>query len=213
MKNYVAEFHKYSSRAIKSNIPITAIGINSLLCQDIWYDLDLNFTKFHSYHFSKGFFYDLTKIRSNTDWSRVYVLDGIKHLHKTSGSTLPLVKDRTLYYLLYSPNVSPKDFIDAVRVNPWLNDIAIHATLLENKPGLVQYVAANTTYSKLLNTIIDTVPSTFTPRGAWGLDFMFLLKSNGRTEDINLKLEEDIELITLDEYLESFKGGIPLWTY
>lgn len=212
MKNYSAEFQKFSSREIKSDVPITSLGINSALCQDVWYDLDLKFMRYNAYHFSKAFFYDLYNIRSNTDWSRIFVLDGVKHLHKVSGSSLPLVKDRTLHYLLYSPDVSTSNFIEAIKVNPWLNDLAKSSDLLDDKPFAVQRYASGNHYQQLMRDIINEVPKEFTPRGAWGLDFMFLLKANNNPVS-SFTIGDGIDVVSLKEYQESFEGGVTVWTY
>lgn len=204
MKNYVMEFKKFSARDIKANFPITAIRMNKSLCQDILFDLNSKFTEIDSFKFSSAFFYDFNMISVGVSWDKIFVIDGVEFLHRHSRSSKPLVKDRALYAFLYLPDNDNSAFAEAIVTNPWLNDLCSHPLrLLSERVSAVKTTIAQVSSTLVYNAVIQDLGTGFTPRGIWGLDYMFMWKSHHLEPE--LKITETLSLMTLTEYVNSFK--------
>lgn len=199
------EFKKFSARNIKADFPITAIRMHKVLCQDILFDLNSKFTEIDSFKFSSAFFYDFNMISVGVNWDKVFVIDGVEFLHRYSGSTKPLVRDRALYAFLYLPDSNASTFAEAMITNPWLNNLCNRPLrLLSERVSAVKSTISRVSSSIVYNSIVQAKSlQGFTPRGVWGLDYMFMWKSHHLEPE--LKITETVSLITLADYVKSFK--------
>lgn len=204
MEKYVMEFKKFSARDIKAEFPITAIRMNKSLCQDILFDLNSKFTEIDSFKFSSAFFYDFNKISIGVSWDKVFVIDGVDFLHKYSKSSKPLIKDRSLYAFLYLPDNDSSAFAEAIVTNPWLNDLCNQPLrLLSERALAVKATVARVSSTLVYTSVIDSLSPGFTPRGIWGLDYMFMWKSHHLEPE--MKITDTLSLVTLTDYVNSFK--------
>lgn len=197
------EFKKFSARSFVSEYPIIAIKSHRTLCQDILFDLTTNFVEKDTLKFSSAYFYDYRQVRAKTDWNTIYVIDGVSYLHQKSGTDKPLVKDRPLYYFLYVANDDVSAFAEALVTNPWLNDLCDRPTqFMSERVAIIRSIIRNVNSRDISGQIIDLLSPSFTPRGIWGLDYMFLWKTPNLPPE--LQLNESITLIPLSEYIDSF---------
>lgn len=197
------EFKKFSARDIKSTFPITAIRMHKPLCQDVLFDLSSRFTEVESFKFSSAFFYDFYQIRERVAWENIYVLDGVEYLHRQTGTNKPLVRDRALYSFLYLVEDSSSAFAEALATNPWLNDLCNRPLrLLSERVLVVKSAVAQIASSCIYKAVLDDLDSGFTPRGVWGMDYMFMWKSFHIQP--NLQINGSLHLVTLTDYVNSF---------
>ena len=197
------EFKKFSAREIKSTYPIMAIKMQEVLCQDLLFDLNVNYCEADSFKFSTAFFYDFYKIRDRVSWDNVYVLDGVEFLHRSVNSNKPLVRDRALYKFLYKKQDTASAFVEAIVTNPWLNDLCIRPMrIMSDRVTVINSVVAQFAFNNIQKAIIQDLDSGFTPRGVWGLDYMFMWKTHHDEPVVHVNGE--ISLIRLDEYIKYF---------
>ncbi|MFF2798084.1 hypothetical protein [Lysinibacillus xylanilyticus] len=203
MHNYAMEWRKFSARKIESTYPITAIKMNKILCQDILFNLGSSFTEIESLKFSTAYFYDFHRIRKRVAWENIYVLDGVEFLHRQSGSNKPLIRDRALYSFLYLSEDSTYTFAEAIVTNPWLSDLCnMPLRLMSERVSVIKNMVSQVAFSKIYKAVEEDLDSGFTPRGVWGLDYMFMWKSFH--VEPALEINEDLKLIPLLDYVKSF---------
>lgn len=203
MQNYAMEFKKFSAREIKSSYPITAISMHRTLCQDLLFDLSSRTVSVDSFTFSSAYFYDFYKIREGVVWDNIFVLDGVSILHKSTGTSQPLIRDRALYSFLYTDISKPELFARALVTNPWLNDLCKQPfRLLSERVVSIMKNINSLAWGTIYSAIVDHLDSGFTPRGVWGMDYMFMWKGYHLTA--RKEIAPGVTLITLEEYIESF---------
>ena len=203
MQNYVREFNKFTPRKIKAVYPITAIPMHRTLCQDLLFDLSSRSVSVGSFTFSNAYFYDFYKISDGVHWSNIFVLDGVGVLHKSVGTNQPLVRDRALYSFLYLDTGKAELFARALVTNPWLNDLCKQPLrLMSERVNAVMGSIKEIWNKEIYTPILEQVDSGFTPRGVWGIDYMFMWKTHVST--VNTHVNENLSLITLDEYIKYF---------
>lgn len=197
------EFQKFLQRPIKFDKPITSFRMNRTLCQDTLFTLAHNKRVVKSFIFTKAFFYDFFDNTTNISFDSLYVLDGVEYLHKRSKSTKPLVRDRALYSFLYLDGDATSAFASAVITNPWLNELSNRRLrYMSERASAIKSEIYRIGSVDIIGAIKEHLDSGFTPRGVWGLDYIFRWKHN--TEPA-LQVNDDIRLIPLAEYIELFK--------
>lgn len=197
------EFKKFSARGVKANFPITAIRMHKTLCQDILFDLSSSLQEVGSYKFSRAYFYDFYKILDGVHYDNVYVLDGVELLHRYANTDKPLVKDRALYSFLYLAEDKTSTFAEAILTNPWLNNLCNRPLrLLSERVSVIESVIAQISSSVIYSSVLENLDSGFTPRGVWGLDYMFAWKSFH--DEPKVQINDKLMLIPLTEYINTF---------
>lgn len=203
IKAYDMEFKKYSSRTASLTGSLASLRLNKVMCEDLISSIASPLTQIGTLEFSTVYFLDFNKLGEKTDFSRLYVLDGVKYLHEKSGSSFPLIRNRDLFYFLYSDNVNNAIFSKALLTNPWLNELCpIPTQFMSERVRKIKEEITRFNASKLRKTIFDDVSSDYTPRGVWGLDYMFLWKRYDTPPETQLGF--GMELVNIDEYVQSF---------
>lgn len=207
IKRFVMEFQKYSARTVPTVRALSSLKVNKLLCEDLLFSVGEPVNNRESFAFSSAYFLDFNKVTQKVDWGNLYVLDGVKYLHKISGTSLPLVKNRDLFYFLYANNDSNAAFCKALLTNPWLNDICNQpAQFMSEKVFCIKDAVSHFNSSTIMKVILGSVSEDFTPRGVWGLDYMFLWKKFN--EEAEITLSESLSLIHIDAYVNSFQEKV-----
>lgn len=207
MKNYFSELMKYLQREVKYERPLNTCRVNKTLCQDILFKLGQPYVQVGQLKFASKFFYDFNSL-TYVDDSCLFVIDGVEALHKKYGGDYPLVKTRSLYLFLYT-NYSDEteDYVSALADNPWLDNLSYgYHTRISQRASSVRSTV-NHFYKDIQTDIImyaDVDRDTFTPRGVWGLDFIFSTKPNyvGSNPDTNVGA---FKMKPLVEYKASFE--------
>lgn len=197
------EFQKFSARTVPTARALSSLKVNRTLCEDLLFSIGESVNIKDSFTFSSAYFLDFNKAAQKVDWDNLYVLDGVKYLHQMTGTKLPLVKNRDLFYFLYADNDSNAAFSKALLSNPWLNDVCIRPTqLMSEKVMCIKDAVSHFNSSTIMKAILGSVSEDFTPRGVWGLDYMFLWKKFNEAAEI--KLSDSLTLLHIDDYVNSF---------
>lgn len=198
------EYRKFIQRPIKNRKPITSFKMNKILCQDAIYTIATNDVEVQGLKFSKAFFYDFNDNVENQNLDDLYVLDGVAHIHKLSNSNLPLVRDRALYTFLYLEGDLNLAYLNAIATNPWLDDLSNRSLrFMSHRAIEIKNTILRLDKTQLYSNIIDHLDTGFTPRGRWGLDYVFKWK-HPHQEPL-VQVTPDIRLVPFREYINYFE--------
>ena len=198
------EYQKFIQRKIKHIRPITSFKMIKTLCQDAIHTIASNDVEFQGMKFSKAFFYDFNNNVQDQYLGDLYILDGVEYLHQLSKSELPLVRDRHLYAFLYLDGDINAAYLNALETNPWLDDLSNRTVrLFSSRASEIKNVIQHINKTKIYTSIKEHVDVGFTPRGVWGLDYVFKWKTPHIPAKVHVT--DEITLKPFEEYINYFK--------
>lgn len=203
MENYAMEFNKFLKRPIKPKKPITSFKMNRTLCQDVLFSLAHDVKSVNSLPFTRAFFYDFFDNTDN-DINYLYVIDGVEYLHRISGTDKPLVRDRALYSFLYLDSNCTRLYASAIETNPWLDGFCSRRLRFMSERAMSIKMEIHRIVKERISYVVrHNLEDGFTPRGVWGLDYIF------KWQNLNAlpqqQLTEDMKLTPMSEYVSYFK--------